>query len=243
MIDILLTTRNRLKFLKQTMGGVANHTHLPYRLFIIDDCSDDGTRDYLMSVNPGPGLVVLLNQRMGVVYGFNALWNMAEYFDDFVDHYPYMCYLQDDAVPVENDWLPTLIRAYEELKDKHNLGFFSGYDAPEHPHREDFEWEGRKVCLKDSISFQNAVAEKAFWQSIGKVPRLNPDGKPRGYPADGVGSQIDVYMTGCCSKSRFVPGASAVNSSFNQGKKVLVIPGLIDHIGQAPQDSTWRGDR
>ncbi len=244
MVDIIITTYNRLRLLKQTMDAVFTTVNIPHRVFVIDDCSDDGTAEYLTKLQ-GDKLqfVVLSKKRNGIVYGFNTLWNMVEYFDSFYEQFPYLCYLQDDMVATDPKWLQTLIRAYEDLREKYNIGFFSGHDAPEHPCMELIQWNGRPVMIKQSQGATNLIAEKTFWHSIGYVPRLNPDGSPRGFPGKGIGSHIDLYLTGCMSRSQFVPHASAVNSLFRQGKTLMSIPGLLAHEGQPEKDSTWRNER
>jgi glycosyltransferase involved in cell wall biosynthesis len=242
MIDLILTTRNRLDFLKVTLTSLLEmNKQVPYRLVIYDDCSDDGTPEYLMRFShPNLFAVILAKQRMGVVHGFNQAWNYINELPGFLEYFPYMGYLQDDVKSLEGEWLLTSIRAYEALAEAENIGFLSAYDAPEHPKKGEVGWEGKGLILKDSISFQNAMAPKDFWESIGKVPAKNPDGTARGYPGEGKGSQIDVYMTGCMSQSKFVTWASAEKSSMRQGKKVLVLPGMLEHLGIDPKDSTWR---
>lgn len=240
MIDILITTYNRKEFLKKTIESLFEKTKMEFRLFIIDDCSDDGTQDYLRNLeHERLTFVVLSKRRNGVVFGFNMLWNMIDYYDMFWEEKPYLCYLQDDCFILEDGWLWILLDAYEKLKEKFNIGFFSGYDAPEHPIRERLIMEGREMFLKDSQTATNLIATKEFWRSIGWIPRRNPDGSERGFPGKNKGSHIDLYLTGCMSESKFVRGAAGENCSYNQKKKVLVIP-MIEHLGIKDKESTWR---
>jgi glycosyltransferase involved in cell wall biosynthesis len=242
MVDITITTYNRAGMLKRTLEALFSTVDVPHRIFVIDDCSNDATPEYLSKMN-GDKLqfVALSKKRNGVVYGFNMLWNMVDYFDSFHEEHPYMCYLQDDMIASEKGWLTTLIQAYEELKDAHRIGFFSGHDAPEHPVQERMDWKGRQLLLKRSSGATNLIAPKTFWRSIGYVPKFNPDGTPRGFPNHQRGSHIDLYLTGCMSGSRFVRGSAGDNCSVNQGKSLMVIPGLLLHEGQSPAASTWRG--
>jgi glycosyltransferase involved in cell wall biosynthesis len=242
MVDITITTYNRRPMLERTLDALFSTVDVPYRIFVIDDCSSDSTPEYLSKMN-GDKLqfVTLSKKRNGVVYGFNMLWNMVDYYDSFYAEFPYMCYLQDDMIAAEKGWLTTLIRAYEELGDAHNVGFFGGHDAPEHPVQDILEWDGRSVLLKRSSGATNLIATKKFWRSVGYVPKHNPDGTPRGYPDRQRGSHIDLYLTGCMSGSRFVRNAAGENCSANQGKSLMVIPGLLLHEGQSEHASTWRG--
>lgn len=242
MVDITITTYNRVGMLKRTLEALFETVDVPHRIFVIDDCSSDGTPEYLSKLS-GDKLqfVTLSKKRSGVVYGFNMLWNMVDYFDTFHEEFPYMCYLQDDMVAVDKGWLKTLIFCYEEMTRDRPIGFFSGYNAPEHPVRETVKWKGRDVYIKISSTASNLVAKKAFWRSIGYVPKFNPDGSPRGYPSERRGSQIDLYLTGCMSGSRLVPNAASERCSFYQGKELLVVPGLLMHEGMTEDKSTWRG--
>ena len=242
MVDITITTYNRCGMLKRTLEALFSTVDLPHRIFVIDDCSSDQTPDFLSKMN-GDKLqfVALSKKRNGVVYGFNMLWNMVDYYDSFHEEFPYMCYLQDDMIATEKGWLSTLVRAYEELRNTHNIGFFGGHDAPEHPVQELIEWRGRNILMKRSSGATNLIAPKEFWRSVGYVPKFNPDGTPRGFPDRQRGSHIDLYLTGCMSGSRFVRNAAGLNCSVNQEKSLMVIPGLLLHEGQSESVSTWRG--
>ncbi len=242
MIDVLITTYNRVSFLRQTVETfMQKNSELPYRLFIIDDCSEDGTDQYLLGLKKkGIADIFLSRERRGVVFGFDLLWSLSDLFGFFFSENDYVCYLQDDLVSVENNWMLKIIGVYERLREKYKIGFFSGFDAPEHPVKEVFGWDGHLVLIKKSTSATNLIAEKSFLQTIGYLPRLNRDGSRRGFPDKGVGSHIDVDLIGCYSKSKFHPTHSAPNCSYRQGKDVMVIPGCLQHLGQPPKESTWR---
>lgn len=242
MIDVIITTYNRRDFLKRTVESfIERNKTIPYRLFILDDHSNDGTVQYLADLaERGLADVHLSGTRKGITYGLDHLWNDANFEDFFFSENQYLCYLQDDMVSMADDWLLISIRAYEELKLRHNVGFFSGYHAIEHPVQSDILWHGNRLLLKKSTSATNLIAEKAFWMSIGYVPQLNPDGTQRGMPSEGRGSHVDIYLTGCYSGSKFHHTHAAKRCSVAQGKNVLVVPDLLDHIGVTPRASTWR---
>jgi glycosyltransferase involved in cell wall biosynthesis len=245
MIDILITTFNRLDFLKQTVESLFQRNRsIPFRLFVIDDCSTDGTPEYLLSLlKERKADIYLSGERRGLAFSLNMIWRCMEQFDFFLMENPYLCYLQDDIVSEEEEWLLTVLSSYEDMKKEHEIGFFSGFHSPEHPIQETIEWDGREIYLKKSNSGKNMIGEKSFWRSIGYIPRLNPDGSVRGMPDKGRGSHVDVYLEGCYSGSKFIRGAAAPNCSYNQKKQILVVPGLLSHLGEDTNYSTWQKDR
>jgi glycosyltransferase involved in cell wall biosynthesis len=240
MIDVVITTYNRVEFLKQTVDSLIKTTNVPFRLVIVDDHSTDGTVDFLTKGLRGIADVLLSRERRGVVFSLDQAWNVVDMMDSLTYENPYMCYLQDDMVSTRPDWIVELIQAYEDLKDEHEIGFFCGYDAVEHPVQRVVEWSGCEALIKKSTTASNLIAEKKFWRSIGYVPKHNPDGTVRGFPNNRRGSHIDLYLTGCYSGSRFNHGSSAENSAFKQKKNTLVIPTLT-HLGRDDKKSTWRG--
>ncbi|MDP2362531.1 MAG: glycosyltransferase, partial [Ignavibacteria bacterium] len=194
MIDVLITTYNRKELLKKTVESfLSKNKKLPYRLFIVDDFSTDGTVEYLLDLRSRQKVNLLFPaSREGITHGFNALWSWINHLDIWYEENPYLCYLQDDVLSVEEEWLLKILSAYEELKDKYNIGFFSGHHAIEHPVEKTIKWNGSSFYLKKSNSGQNMIAEKSFWRSIGSPPRLNPDGSMRGFPNHGKGSCLDI---------------------------------------------------
>lgn len=240
MIDVLITTYNRLQFLKRTLESLLeSNLGFHYRIHVIDDSSTDGTKEYLSELAKGPlDSVILSDERKGVVHNFNQLWDILI----LDDRYPFLCYLQDDMIATKKDWLMVLASAWHEMKDAYSIGFFSGYDAPEHPVEKCVVWAEDSVRIKRSTSAQNLFADKKFWASIGKPPELNLNGSVRGFPDNGRGSNIDVWFTGCYSMSRYDPNAAAPNCLYNQEKKIMVVP-MLKHLGVEKRDSTWRQNR
>jgi glycosyltransferase involved in cell wall biosynthesis len=245
VLDVIITTFNRVDFLRQTVESlIQKNITIPYRLFIIDDCSSDRTGEYLLSLRKrGVADVYLSSQRRGLAFGFDMVWHISRFFDFFLSENQYLCYMQDDLISHEDDWLLVMVQAYEALKEKHNIGFFSAYDCMAHPIQDTVPWNGRLAYIKKSQGMPNLIAEKDFFMSIGYVPKFNPDGTRRGKPDNGRGSEVDIYLTGMYSGSRFHGSHSAPNCSYKQEKNILVIPGLLEHIGKGADGSTWQGNR
>ena len=49
-IDIILPNYNKFNYLKEAIDSVINQTFQDWHLYIIDDCSNDGTRDFVLSL-------------------------------------------------------------------------------------------------------------------------------------------------------------------------------------------------
>ena len=258
-VDIIIPTYNRLPFLKNCISSLHYKTKIDYNLYIIDDCSTDGTQEWL-AVLKQPNLkeVILNKERRGLTFGFDILWDMIKGMNWFYgEKSEYLCLLQDDTEIMEENWLSNLIWNYGYLtsgrfEHTYNIGFFSGHDAPEHPaieivpYSETSDHKPWNVKIKKSMRATNIIGEWGFWESIGKVPRLQPNGSDRGFPSPGSpnirgrGSNFDVYLTGCQSKGTVVDfGRTTKNSAYHQGKVCMIIPGLVKHIALDVKDSTW----
>ena len=244
-VDIIIPTYNRLEFLQNCLKSLWFKTKIDYRLFIIDDCSNDGTTEWLANLNhPKLQAIILNKERRGLTYGFDALYdfiqNMNWYYGTESE---YLCLLQDDTEIMVEGWLDKLIRCYTELQQTshYKIGFFSGHDASEHPTIEEYFI----AKIKKSMRATNMIATWSHWKSIGKVPRLQPNGSERGFPSPsiqdrGKGSNFDLYLTGCQSQGKVVDmGRTTENSNYHQGKVCMVIPGLVKHMAWKKEDSLW----
>ena len=244
MVNIGITTYNRKDFLCRCVDSVLENTKIKYKLFIYDDTSTDGSIDILKEKYKNNNIILLEGkERSGIVPGFNFLWEVSENYNNN----NYFCYIQDDVV-VSPNWLKILINTYELQKrsSDYKIGLFSGHHAPEHPTVCEKTINNVVTYIKPSVRATNMIATYKFWNKIGKVPQLNPNGSRRGFPGPrkpdgsrGLGSNIDVYITGFQSKGVFVHGAAGKNCSWNLGTYCLVIPGLVQHKAVIAEDSTW----
>lgn len=238
MINICVTTYNRVEMLRRCIESIKKCTKLKYTLTVIDDASNDSTRDYLLSQKD---IHVLLNDtQRGLAHNLNAIWEYSEKLNNF----EYMCYIQDDVIAIEDGWLSKVLECADAYKNETNnkIGFLSAVHLPAHPVVNTFKHNNITYYSKKSISGVNMIAKYSFWNSIGKVPLVNNNGTIRGFPSPsaipgkhGKGSNVDVYLTGCISKSRY-SSESAKNSCYNQNATCIVVP-TAKHIGI--NNSTW----
>jgi glycosyltransferase involved in cell wall biosynthesis len=252
-VDIIIPTYNRLKFLNNCLRSVFYKTKVDYRLFIIDDCSDDGTAEWLAHQNhPNLEMVILNKKRRGLTFNFDILWDTIQGMNWFYQNESeYLCLLQDDTEIMEEGWLELLVANYENyiVNDYRHfeVGFFSGHNAPEHPTLAKFDYGSYEVLIKESARATNLVAPWSFWKSIGKITNKQPNGTDRGFPSAsldnkkrGRGSNFDLWYTGYQSKGVKVDlGRTTIKSSGYRGYVCIVIPKLVKHKAIKDIDSTW----
>ena len=108
--DIIISTRNRVGYLKRTVSHIYSRTKSKYNLHVIDDCSDDGkTVDYLVGEYRVGRIhhLYLRGEHVGPMANHNlATW--ASFSDPFV-----LC--DDDVLcpDLQPDWLARGLQAME----------------------------------------------------------------------------------------------------------------------------------
>lgn len=114
-IDIVLFSRNRIEYARQSISYILARTRTPYRLHVIDDSSTDGTVDYLLSLwREGKICDLILRGRNA---GITANYNLANWLS-FSD--PFVITADDLLCPdVEPDWLS---RGVEMMQRRPDLG-------------------------------------------------------------------------------------------------------------------------
>lgn len=86
-IDIVITSFNRIEFTKKTIDYIKDRTKSPYRIIVVDNCSTDGTQDYLVSLKRDKviGHLILLEENYGIHmaknYGLSLVRSEPYYID------------------------------------------------------------------------------------------------------------------------------------------------------------------
>jgi glycosyltransferase involved in cell wall biosynthesis len=62
-VTVVIPTHNRLRYLTEAMGSVRAQTFLDWELVVVDDCSTDGTRDWLRSASEDPRIRAIFLER------------------------------------------------------------------------------------------------------------------------------------------------------------------------------------
>ncbi|OGU10242.1 MAG: hypothetical protein A2075_21565 [Geobacteraceae bacterium GWC2_58_44] len=125
-VNICMVTFNRLEFTRQAIDSVVRHTDYPYVLSVVDNNSQDGSREYLQQLKDRGVIknLVLLDGNIGVAGGSNLAWRLepgAEYY----------LKLDNDIVIGKPNWLRPMVRAIEAIEDLGAVGY--NFEATSYP--------------------------------------------------------------------------------------------------------------
>lgn len=108
-INVVIVTYNRLNLLKEAANAVVNQTYKAHKIFIVDNCSTDGTDDFLRKF-AGDRIIVTRTQRnIGGAGGFAEGVKLCEKSGE----YDYLMLIDDDAI-LNPDCLEALATAIEK---------------------------------------------------------------------------------------------------------------------------------
>ena len=74
-VSIVIPTYNRLELLKRAIASIEAQTYTNYELIIVDDASDDGTREYLLELEHD---AIVLSENQGVSHARNRGAGLAQ---------------------------------------------------------------------------------------------------------------------------------------------------------------------
>lgn len=110
LIPILMTTYNRLPYTKRALTTLLNNTESePHEIFIFDNCSTDGTREYLESIKDERITVHFNKKNTGIIHPKNVF---LERYKDF----EYCAFVDNDNI-MPKGWL----KALKEVMDTYPL--------------------------------------------------------------------------------------------------------------------------
>lgn len=164
LVDLVIPIHNRLELTKQTLQSLQDHTNPDlYNLYLVDDMSTDGTREYL---DVHKKLIPIFFNEENI--GPGASRNMvAKWITDKNLRSTYL-YESDNDVYFTDRWLEDLLQAFlmAETKDIILLG------ASCHPYLQNKEVidleDGRyKVGIKDAVSGYSQLMRWSTWDKYG----------------------------------------------------------------------------
>jgi GT2 family glycosyltransferase len=140
VITVSIATLDRLPLLRRTLDAFFENTTLAFELFVIDNGSKDGTREYLGSEVEGrEGVTIVRNDKnRGVAFAVNQGWSGSS-------HQDYVVKLDDDIL-VPPRWDEELAEMCDRIPNAGCVGInFEGVDYPE------VEMNGLRVQDKQGI--------------------------------------------------------------------------------------------
>ena len=93
-INIVIVTYNRLNLLKEAVRAAVNQTYKAHRIFIVDNCSTDGTDHFLRNLEYDQITVTRTSRNIGGAGGFAEGVRLCENSGD----YDYLMLIDDDAI-------------------------------------------------------------------------------------------------------------------------------------------------
>jgi len=126
-IDICVVTYNRLEYLKLCIWSILASTKINYRLFVLSDCSTDGTNEWLLEMKKNGKIdeVIINEENIGTANSFNKVIRStdSEWFvmscDDMYFHRGW----DDAAIGLVNEYPDCGISTFYDsiLNDKNGI--------------------------------------------------------------------------------------------------------------------------
>src|SRR5262249_20229775 len=111
-VGVVVVTYNRCALLKDTLDYLNRQKYPIERIFVIDNASTDGTRDFLRSLDMPRCEVTFMEKNLGGAGGFSAGMEIA--YRSGVD----LVWVMDDDVLPPEDALERLVGALHDLRAK-----------------------------------------------------------------------------------------------------------------------------
>ena len=212
MIDIVITTYNRLSLLKQTLTYIWERTLTPYRLKIIDDSSSDGTVGYLNNLIQEGKLssVYLHTKRCGIPAHLNSLVKITD--SDFI------VFSDDDVLcpKLKPDWLEQGLAAMVEHPEIGLLGL-------NNPHCNVGNKRGRlnkigKITLCQNIPGHFVFVRREILNKL-KINRESSPVKAMCFQVAKLGYQIGYLNEVFCQHI----GVISVRNHKNLSKEIIMV--------------------
>jgi GT2 family glycosyltransferase/Tfp pilus assembly protein PilF len=117
-VNIGMVTYNRLEFTRQAIQAVLQYTDFPYVLTVVDNASQDGTREYLTELRR-QGIInrlILLDDNIGVARASNLAWLAQPEAQFYLK-------LDNDIVIQKPHWLESMVQAVERIPKLGAVGY------------------------------------------------------------------------------------------------------------------------
>lgn len=190
-IPILMITYNRLEYTKKAVAAILKNSDLPFKLFIFDNNSTDGTKNYLESLKDRRIIVYFSKTNTGLVPPMN-------YFFARFASYRYVAKVDNDTV-VSEGWLSKLKQVLDEfplLAVEGNHWLMLSYNIKENDdyfsHLFSIDFKEAKLYFSDLVGGTGTLIRTAL---VDKIPEIK--GTLSGWIQYQVAKQIpSAFYTG-----------------------------------------------
>lgn len=230
---VLITSYNRLGLLNRCIESI-KETEPASPIFVVDDGSDQDTKDYLNDADLE--MVISSKRNNGIspsveigIMAIDAWWRFKSAEENLGDSRLIVSYVQDDVIFTKKGWVQFCVDKYGEVDKKYSdvsIGFITGHEAPEHAGSERIKCEVPGCKFRDHIRATHMMNELHRWKMHFPVTTTGESGVLRGHPGNGRGSDFDWWVL---RGKKGIYGDVFTN---------LVIPGILEHIGY--NQSTWQ---
>ena len=125
-VNICMVTYNRLSFTKQAIESILNNTKYPHVITVVDNNSQDGTKEYLLELNR-EGVIknlAILKENVGVAKASNLAWYLEQNSD-------YYLKFDNDIVIKKHDWLLDMVKSIDSIPELGAIAYnFEPYSYP-----------------------------------------------------------------------------------------------------------------
>jgi glycosyltransferase involved in cell wall biosynthesis len=161
---VILPTYNRLSILKSCLSALSNQTNKSFETILIDDCSTDGTMEYIKSLNLPELRYFQLKEHRGPYYARNLAIRHAK---------GKIIIFVDSDVIVFPDFVEDHIKIHKKREDLVVQGMVKHVKSPV-----DVNMKGHYIpnalCLRTFIT-QNASVRRKYLIAAGGFERFGPE--------------------------------------------------------------------
>lgn len=111
-ISVIISTYNRKKYLETAINSVLNQTHKNYEIIIIDDCSKDGTYEYINSKFKNNNKIKIYRNEKNKGCGISRKNAMSQYAQG-----QYIIFLDDDDKFIDKNYFKDAIKLFKKNKE------------------------------------------------------------------------------------------------------------------------------
>jgi len=145
-VNICMVTFNRLEFTQKAIHSIVEYTRYPYVLTVIDNNSNDGTKEYLLDLKKKEIIdnLILIEENIGVAKASNIGWLLVPEAD-------YYMKFDNDIVIEKYNWLTNMVRVINIVKELGMIGY--NFEIATYPL---IQKEGENIRVKDGTSLGGA---------------------------------------------------------------------------------------